>query len=174
MSDLEFPRPFDVRQCDGRTVTLTATTDECAALAARMDLVRIDRLVATLALRREAEAVVANGTLSADIVQSCAVSAEDLPVAINEPLVLRFVPAAAIKVTDEEIEIDPNEPDEIDYSGSTIDLGEAVAQSLALAIDPFATGPEAEAARERLRSISDSPFAALAALQRGSGDEADH
>ena len=50
-----------------------------------------------------------------------------------------------------------------------IDPGEAVAQSLALAIDPFAEGPGAEEARRRAGILSESaagPFAALAALKK--------
>lgn len=173
MSAPEFPRPFDVRQCEGRSVVLTATAAERAALAERFDLVRIDRLEARLLLAREGAAMTASGTLSAGLVQACAVSAEDLPVSVEEELALRFVPAAAAPKGDVELEIDSADPDEIEYEGTVIDLGEAVAQSLGLAIDPFATGPQADAARERLRSESDSPFAALAALKHGQGGKAD-
>ena len=42
--DAEFSRPFDVRQTDGRTLALTADAQECAALARRFGLVRIERL----------------------------------------------------------------------------------------------------------------------------------
>ena len=54
------------------------------------------------------------------------------------------------------------------YEGERIDLGEAVAQSLALAIDPFAIGPEAEKVRASglLGEENLSPFAALAALKK--------
>ncbi|MCX7864669.1 MAG: DUF177 domain-containing protein, partial [Novosphingobium sp.] len=61
-----------------------------------------------------------------------------------------------------EIVIDADACDEIDYAGLPIDIGEAVAQSLALAIDPYATGPAAEQARTALVSERDSnPFAGL-------------
>ncbi|QYU69205.1 hypothetical protein J4558_03410 [Leptolyngbya sp. 15MV] len=51
------------------------------------------------------------------------------------------------------------------------DLGEAVAQSLGLAIDPYAVGPEAEAARREAGIASDDvpsgPLAeALRALRK--------
>jgi len=105
--------------------------------------------------------------LWADIVQTCAVTGDDLPVAIEEPLALRFVPEAP--VTDEEIELEEEELDEIPYTGSSFDLGEAVAQSLALAIDPFATGPDADRVRKEkglLDEGASGPFAALAALKK--------
>lgn len=162
----EFSRPFDVRQLDRKTVRLVADESERAALARRFDLVRIDRLEAEVLLEREGQALNAGGRLDADIVQSCAISAEDLPVAIREPLAFRFVPETADHRPDEEIELDAEDLDEIAFDGTSIDLGEAVAQSLALAIDPFATGPGAEQARQLFDDGSASPFAALARLKK--------
>jgi uncharacterized metal-binding protein YceD (DUF177 family) len=162
----EFSRPFDVRQLDHRAVQLVADEAERAALSKRFGIVRIDRLEAEVVLEREGEALNAKGTLSADIVQSCAVSAEDLDVAIREPLAFRFVPETGARRPDEEVELDADELDEIEFSGTTIDLGEAIAQSVALAIDPFLTGPQADEARRLLREESASPFAALAALKK--------
>ena len=60
--------------------------------------------------------------------------------------------------------------DEIFYEGDSFDLGEAVAQSLALAIDPFACGPDADRVRQEKGLSADDqpsgPFAALAALKK--------
>jgi uncharacterized metal-binding protein YceD (DUF177 family) len=168
MSDPEFSRVFDVRQVEGKLARLVANEAERRALAGRFALVRIDQLEAELTLSRDGAAVDASGTLVADIVQSCAVSAEDLPAAIREPIAFRFVPAAGDHRPDEEIELDADELDEIPFTGATFDLGEAVAQSLALAIDPFATGPKADEVRRAagLLGAEDSgPFAALAALK---------
>lgn len=165
MSTPEFSRCFDVRQCQGKQVSLAANEAERAALAARFGLVRIDRLEADLSLSRDDRTVEAEGTLTADFVQGCAVSAEDLPVQVRETLSVRFVPQATGPVSEEEIEIDSDDCDEIEYAGTTFDLGEAVAQSLALSIDPFATGPDAEAARAQMGQRPDNPFAALAALK---------
>jgi hypothetical protein len=105
LSAPEFHRPFDVRQADGRTVELVASADECAALARRFDLVRIDRLEASFVIDRDGDAVIASGTLSAAIVQSCAVSAEDLPVTIDEPIALRFVPEGTLTNRDIVVEV---------------------------------------------------------------------
>ena len=148
-------------------LSLTAHEAERAALAARFGLVRIDRLDAEVTLERVGEAVTATGSLDADIVQSCAISAEDLPIVVNEPLAFRFVPARGDRAPDEEIELDAADCDEIEYGGTTFDLGEAVAQSLALAIDPFATGPQAEEARRSAGLLGEQdagPFAALRKL----------
>lgn len=165
----EFARTYDPRLLPGAEQVLTASTDECAALARRFDLVRIDRLEARIMLDKDGAATTATGRLLADIVQSCAISGEDLPVRIDEPVSLRFVPEGAPSAPDEEIELEADELDEIAYAGSQFDLGEALAQTLALAIDPYAEGPNAEAARKAAglnEPEASGPFAALAALKK--------
>ena len=84
------------------------------------------------------------------------------PLTIAEPLLLRFIPARA--PLEIELELAAEDCDEIEYSGTAFDVGEAVAQSLALAIDPFATGPLAEETRRSaglLDQAGAGPFAAL-------------
>jgi uncharacterized metal-binding protein YceD (DUF177 family) len=158
----EFSRLVEIGQADGRQLRLEASEAERKTLAARFGLVRIDRLEAELALDRKGQEIAVSGRLAAEWVQSCAVSAEDFPVAIDEALGFRFIPASAGHQPDEEVEIGAEDCDEIEYSGTSIDLGEAVAQSLALAIDPYATGPDADEARAGLARPEDSgPFAAL-------------
>ena len=164
----EFSRMIDLRAITASALQLSADENERKALAARFDLVSVDRLEAEVMLENEGPVVSANGRLRAAIVQSCAVSGEDLPVTIDEPLAFRFVPEGEPSAPDEEIEIDEGDCDEIPYSGTAFDVGEAVAQSLALAIDPFATGPGADAARKAAGILDESasgPFAALAALK---------
>ena len=166
MSAPEFPRLVDLRSLSDAPVVLQATPEECAALARRFDLVAVHALTAEIALAATGTTIEATGRLSASIVQPCAVSGEDLAVAIDEPLALRFVPERPIEV--EELELEEAELDEIPYTGTAFDLGEAVAQSLALAIDPYATGPDAERVRtEQGLSTPEAsgPFAALAALR---------
>jgi uncharacterized metal-binding protein YceD (DUF177 family) len=82
--------------------------------------------------------------------QPCAISGEDFPVTIDEPVDLRFVEECQRIAAEEaeEIELEADDCDEIEYSGEMFDLGEAVAQTLGLAIDPYAEGPHADAARK--------------------------
>lgn len=145
----EFSRPADIRGINEAPVELEANAAERAALAERFSLVAIHSLTATLDLEAHGEEVSAKGQMRAEIVQSCAVSGDDLPVSINDNIILRFVPAATLEASeeDEEIELEEGELDTIGYTGTGFDLGEAVAQSLALAIDPFAEGPNADSAR---------------------------
>ena len=165
MSEYELSRPVDVRQSDGKTDRIVANEAERAALASRFGLVSVDRLEAEVLLSRKDRTVTASGRLSADIVQSCAVSAEDLPVTIDEELSFRFVPERGDHGG--EVELDAQDCDEIEYAGTSFDLGEAVAQSLGLAIDPYATGPQADEARREaglLNPEDTGPFAALKGL----------
>ena len=167
MSENEFSRELDLRSVPAKPLLLRASPEECAALARRFGLVSIETLTAEVMLGAEGAEVEANGRLVASIVQSCAISGEDLPVSIDEPLALRFVPERAIEA--DEVELEEDDLDEIPYSGTTFDLGEAIAQSLALAIDPYACGPNAERVREEAglsTPEASGPFAALAALKK--------
>ncbi|MCB2068098.1 MAG: DUF177 domain-containing protein [Erythrobacter sp.] len=164
----EFSRVVDRRSITAQPVVLEADAAERAALAQRFGIVAVERLEATLSLEAQGETVRATGPLSAAIVQSCAVSGEDLPVTINEQLALVFVPESQLAEPspDEEVELAEDELDEIPYSGSQLDLGEAVAQSLALAIDPYAVGPNADKARKEHGLLEEGAAGPLADMLR--------
>lgn len=179
MNAPEFSRPEFSRMVDRRALTihplrLEATAEECAALARRFALVAVQRLTAEVVLEASGEVVRGSGRLAAAIIQPCAVSGEELPVTLDAPLSFRFVPEAALApaTPDEEIELAAGELDDLPYSGTAFDLGEAVAQELGLAIDPFLTGPDADTARREAGILAeDAPRGALAealaALKKG-------
>lgn len=165
----EFSRLIDTRSLGNDPVRLEASNAERAALAKRFGIVSVDRLVAEVELEPDGKAVKAAGTLGAAIVQACAISAEDLPVAIAETIAFRFVPARGTRRPDEEVELAADDLDEIEFAGTQFDLGEAVAQSLALAIDPFLEGPNADEFRKNSGFIGtppEGPFAGLAKLKK--------
>lgn len=144
----ELSRMIRARPLPGGELVIEASEAERAALAARFGLGAVERLVATIALEQRPGAIRAKGRLKAAIMQPCAISAEDFPVTIDEAIDLKFVednqrPAA----DDAELELEADDCDEIAFSGEMFDLGEAVAQTLGLAIDPYAEGPNADAAR---------------------------
>ena len=155
---------------------IEASEDERRRLAGRFSLPAVHELVATIRLTRDGEAIAAEGHLTAQFEQACAVSGEAFANTVEEPVALRFVHAyshadggADTGDEQEEIELSEDELDEVPYEGQSFDLGEAIAQSFGLAIDPYARGPEADAARED--NGLDQPetggaFAALAALKK--------
>jgi uncharacterized metal-binding protein YceD (DUF177 family) len=147
----ELSRLIKTRPLPGEVIVIEATAAERAALAERFGLCAIAALRAEVALEARPKAIRAKGRLTAAVTQPCAVSGEDFAVAIDTPLDLRFIEASAhaAPAGDEalEIELAADDCDEIEYTGEMFDLGEAVAQSLGLAIDPYAEGPDADAAR---------------------------
>lgn len=167
----ELSRIVTLDRLPTRVMVIEATEEERRRLAGRFGLSALNRLRATLTLTLtgEGDIIDAHGKLAAAYEQTCAVSGDPLPVVLNEQLTLRFVPALSAIEEDEEHEFVPDAPDEIEYAGAAIDLGEAVAQSLGLAIDPYATGPDASRTRQETgldqSAAASGPFAALAALK---------
>lgn len=163
----EFSRMIDLRQINDQPVVLEPDEAQRRRLAGRFSITAIDAMKAELQLAFDGITVEAKGRLTARIVQACAISGEDFPVIIDEPIDLRFVRPTTFQ-PNEEIEITADVCDEIEYEGTAFDLGEAVAQTLALAIDPFAEGPNADKARAEHGlggDITSGPFAALSALK---------
>ncbi len=158
----EMSRVIDARHLPEGPLEIAATAEECAALAKRFDLVAVRQLTARILLAPNGQTVRATGMLDADVVQSCAVSAEELGVGVHEPVELQFVPPA--RDLPAEMELEPEMLDQIEMEGGRFDLGEALAQTLGLAIDPYLEGPNAEEARRKaglLDPSETSPFAAL-------------
>jgi uncharacterized metal-binding protein YceD (DUF177 family) len=110
--------------------------------------------------RDAAHRLVAHGQLHAEVVQTCVVSLEDFPASVDERFTVLFVP-----VGEESEDDDPATPDEISYENGVIDLGEAAAEQLALALDPYPRAPGAELP-DSANNPEDHQFAALAALKR--------
>ena len=164
----ESSQMIDLRQILEAPVLIEPDENARRILAARFGLSQITAMRAEISLFREGEVVRASGRLKADVVQFCSISGEGFPVRIDEGVMLRFVPRVADLVPDKEVEISAEECDDIEYDGFVFDLGEAIAQSLALAIDPFAEGPSAERFRQEHKlsgSGASGPFAALSALR---------
>lgn len=159
----EFSRIVDATRLPLDEQILTATAQECAALAQRFALVAVNSLSARVTLASDGQAVTASGTLTADVVQSCAVSGEDVPVQINETLSLRFVPAPDEHAA--EVELEAEDLDEIEMHDARFDLGEALAQTLALGIDPYLEGPGADEFRRKAGIVTAGEVGAFGALK---------
>ena len=164
----EFSRPLRLDQIGQgeHEVTVSATPDERTALARRFELAALDRLEATYRVRSDAAGIVASGHLSATATQVCVATGEDVPARIEEDFDLRFLPED--EPEGDEIELDPEACDTMFYTGSAIDLGEAAAETLLLALDPYPRAPGADAVlREAgvIREEDARPVSAFAALK---------
>lgn len=159
---------------DGDRLDLIADADERAAVAARLDLSSLERLDAHAVLQRDGDTVHVSGRVKASLEQRCVATGDPLPVRIDEAFDLRFVPELKTAGGDEEFELGADELDTLFHDGQAIDLGAAIADSLALGLDPYPRSPDAANALRQAGVISEDeagPFAALAALKgKLSGD----
>lgn len=168
----EFSRTqrLDAIGAGAHRVTISATEDERAALARRFGLIAIDRLDAEMEIRRDASGVMARGQLAGAVVQACSVTGDAVPAQVEEAFAIRFLPEDT--ASGEEVELSDADCDTVFFTGGTIDLGEAAAETLALALDPFPRSPRADAVLRDAGVLSEDPtgpFAALAKLKRDAG-----
>ena len=173
---VEFSRliPVDRIPDLGTREKIEANQAEREALAERFELVSIEAFGGKLELtpwRRGGVRV--QGTLKADVTQTCVVTLDPFAVSVEVSVDRNFLGqtnAGATQVSNVE-SLEEDEPDLI--SGNSIDLGELASEALGLVLDPyprkpgaeFASGPEPEDAPVKTRQ----PFASLAAL-REKGD----
>jgi uncharacterized metal-binding protein YceD (DUF177 family) len=149
-----------------RPIAVEASEEERVALARRFALVELGRLEAEGTVHRDGETVLVDGRLRAKATQSCVASGEPVGAAIDTPFNLRFVPEES--ELPEERELSPEDCDTLTYAGGAIDLGEAVAETLAVMLDPYPRSPDAEATLKAAGVVAEEeagPFAALKVLR---------
>jgi uncharacterized metal-binding protein YceD (DUF177 family) len=153
--------------------TIEASAVERAALAKRLNLVSLDRLTATARFIRPSGSslIRVTGEFEAQVTQACVVTLEPVKNRIAETFTVHYsvVPLSETG----EVAVDPEDedpPEPLDRGG--IDLGEAVTQQLAVALDPYprVRGARLEETGRGRRGHDeddelDSPFAALKALK---------
>ena len=161
----EFSRPHRLDQIGSGESrrSIAAEPEERAALATRFGLAALDRLAASYALRRDAGGVVARGHLSGTATQRCVVTGDPVPATVEEDFALRFLPEPGAS-DEEEVELSDEELDTIFFEGGAIDLGEAAAETLALALDPFPRSPRAAAVLREAGVASEEDAAPLSPL----------
>lgn len=157
---------------DGDRLDIVADDEERRDVAERLGLLNLDRFEAHAVLSRDGQKVKANGRLKAALDQSCVATGEAVPAHIDEPFEFLFVPEPHGRAAEDEIELGEDDLDTIFHDGSAIDLGGAIADTLALSLDPYPRSAGAEAALKEAGVLTEdeaSPFAALAALKEKLG-----
>jgi uncharacterized metal-binding protein YceD (DUF177 family) len=167
----EFSRQISAEQIGVQETTreIAANADERAKLAMRFGLLALDRLSAVLHLKRgRGGAVLVQGRFIADVTQACVVTLEPVPAHLEQDFTAIFAPRSAVQAGEVLIVLEEDEPPEEIVEGR-IDLGEAVVQQFAVALDPYPRSPKAaEAAGADSGSKEQGrkgPFAALASWQ---------
>jgi uncharacterized metal-binding protein YceD (DUF177 family) len=156
---VEMSRPVDLSKvaAGGLRLRVSASEAERDALARRMGIPAIHALDCSFLITRapDGETYTAHGTLTAEVVRICVVSAEEFAMPVEEVFTVRFVPEGT-----EQEDPDPDDDDEIPYTGTSIDAGEVTSEQLALALDPYPRMPGA-VPPEIEDDDDSSPFAAL-------------
>lgn len=155
---------------EGDRLDLSADQAERREVARRLGLPSIECLDAHVTLSRSGDIVRAEGRLAAALEQNCVVTGDPVAAHVDEPFALIFMPEPQAHRSDEEIELGEEDCDIVFYDGGAIDLGTAIADTLALSLDPYPRSAGADAALKEAGIMSEaeaSPFAALAKLRNG-------
>jgi uncharacterized metal-binding protein YceD (DUF177 family) len=153
---------------DGERLDLVADEAERSAIAQRLGLPALDRLEAHVSLSKTGDIVRAKGRIGASLAQSCVITSEPVPAHVDEPFEILFTPEPEASRADEEIELGESDCDVVFHDGAAIDLGTAIADTLALSLDPYPRSAGADAALKEAGVLTEeqaSPFAALAKLK---------
>lgn len=134
---------------------------ECAALAARFGFAAVARLSARLKVKRAGpEHWNVTGKLQAEVTQLCGVTGEPVPESVDFTIEERYCRASEEGI-DIDVSLDGFEP----LVDGAIDLGEVVAQTLAISVNPWPRSVDAPHSFAVGESEKEHPFAGLAALK---------
>jgi uncharacterized metal-binding protein YceD (DUF177 family) len=152
-------RPFRQR--------IEASAEEREKLSRRLDLISLDRLVAEVELRRQSlEVILLEAEYAANFEQCCAVTLEPVRGAVSDRFSLVYGPAPEEA---REISLTAEEPAFEPLNGNSIDIGEAVAQELSLALPIFPRDPAAAIDQAAMAEPLQGPFATLARMRKDEG-----
>ena len=168
---------IDKLPASGRSINVDADEAERAAIAEAMQIISVERFVATLSIVPLRGGLRAQGHLDARVTQASVVSFEPVAETVSEDIDRVFLPAqkdnhAPGPGAEVFIDLENDDfPDHID--GPEVDLSALMLETLALALDPYPRLPG-----ESLDSLGTSakdpelgPFAGLARLKDGSEDK---
>jgi uncharacterized protein len=168
-SDHGFHRPQKLAALPdaGLEVTIEAKPSEREGLAKYLDVQAVSLVRARLLLRRwRGNGLQLTGTLEAKVTQTCVVSLEPLETAVACPIDRKFLAEPLLKrdADPHELIIDPDGEDPPDPLPNALDLGDLVAEELALNLDPYPRKPGLHIPNspEDREGTPQSPFAVLA------------
>jgi uncharacterized metal-binding protein YceD (DUF177 family) len=165
----EFSRLVALAQLSTRPYRqrIEATAEERAKLSRRLDLLSLNRLVAEVELRRQSSKVILlEAEFAAEFEQCCAVTLEPVRGAVSDRFSLVYGPAPE---EEQEIALSTEEPAFEPLHGNSIDIGEAVAQELSLALPIYPRDPEAKIDQAAISEPLEGPFTTLAWARKDAG-----
>jgi uncharacterized metal-binding protein YceD (DUF177 family) len=169
----EFSRPVAVHRLGPEeTFDISASTDECKALAARFGVESFSGLAARVTLTKleSDRRIRLKASFSTDVIQSCVVTLEPLASHLDDRFSLVFETGAG-QEREIMVSLDGDDPPEPLVDG-IIDIGEAVAEQLGLALEAYPRAPDADNEAARAVSVGggsvsggESPFSVLGGLK---------
>jgi uncharacterized metal-binding protein YceD (DUF177 family) len=171
VAETEFSRPLPVSRLGAGTVEqhVEANAAERGAIAARLGLRALQSLDGDMSVTARAggRLIEVEGELHARVTQQCVVTLEPVENDIEERFLLRYTTDPGFAQSDE-IVVDVEEEDTPEpVEGEALDLGEALVQQLALALDPYPRKPGAELEWREGGEEETNPFAVLKQLKKG-------
>ena len=131
------------------SVDVSADAAERRALAARFDLLEVPALRGRGRLERHGDELVLRGWLEAEVVQECVVTLEPAPTRLRQSIEWRYRLGGATDAARASYEphgtvvLDDGADEVESVIGREIDVGEAFAEELGAALDPYPRAPGA-------------------------------
>jgi uncharacterized metal-binding protein YceD (DUF177 family) len=169
----EWTIPVTVTELPDNGAEFEIVPDEAtlAMLAQHTGVIAVPNLVARVRVARETGGAVVEGSLRATVRQTCVLTIEPFDNKIDETISARFVaPEMMPSASAGEADLAADDPPDPLVDGR-IDLAAVVTEFLTLSIDPYPRKPGAVFEAPEEHSGRASPFAALAKLKGGEGDE---
>jgi uncharacterized metal-binding protein YceD (DUF177 family) len=121
-----------------KTFEIEATAQECEALAKRFNILAVQSLKAIikLSLRAKGKLIKLRGAFQAEVIQSCVITLDPVYSKLEDNFSLSY--SETVDNSAPEIDISIEGEDYIEpLLSDSLDIGEAVSEHLALALDPF-------------------------------------
>jgi len=158
-----FSYPFSVTKLpkSGAHIEITASRQDCLALAEDFKIPKINEIKADLTISGNTEKVSVKGEVYAAVTLQCGVSLEYFDSCVKEPVEVEFISEKQAARGD----IVENAEDEADYIiNGSIDLGQIVSEFFALGLEPFPRKPGVEFTYCEDGLTDKSPFSELKSL----------
>ena len=150
----------------GRDFALVPDADARQRLGAALDLLDLPDLRVRGRVWPSADGVFVEFGLVARVVQRCVVTLDPVTSDIDEQVRLHYTPRAALHQDTETIEFTEDDDLPEPLVDGRVDLGAAVCEHLALALDPWPRRPDAEMPAAATSDETPNPFAVLERLKR--------
>ncbi len=167
-------KAFDLPTKTPRPIAVEATPDECADVAAMLDLKGVKSLSVEAEIAPAGEGVWrVHGGVTAKVVQSCVVTLAPVKAQVEEPFD-RIFSRFAEEDTAIDIDIEYDEDDPAEPLGEGVDIGAIAVEALSLGLEPYPRAPGAAfetvsatpPGAEPLSPEATKPFAGLASLKK--------